>query len=144
MGLDIYSASDKSYHYGYSGIHQVRYMGYRSIGGVGDFGTFMEFQRQPEITGKLEEAMERFPNLFWHSDCDGEYTIDGEVKPWDKPGRLETGNSKGLLEELQHIKDNLPAKNDKQVSEMSWSIFNSLYELTKDVVENHDGRLEFS
>lgn len=150
MGLDIGSLSDKEYSYSYSGIHYIRYMAYCSIGGedgyldwhknyYGEWGA----TEPVEITGKYVEVQERFPNLYVHSDCDGKYTLDGHVEEDNGKNGLQTGNSRELLKELEYIKAELPKKHDKEVTDRDWYVFNMLYELVKDVVENHDGVIEF-
>lgn len=150
MGLDIRSQSDKDYSYNYSGIHYIRYMAYCSIGGqdsyldwhhnyYGAFGNTEPF----EITGKYEEAQEKFINLYNHSDCDGTYTMRGKVEPLGSTGGLQTGNSKALLKELQFVKDNLQETHDGH-DKRNWYVFDMFYDLVEDVVNNHNGRIEFS
>lgn len=140
MGLDIFSASEKEYHFSYHGIHEIRYMAYRSIGGSLSFADW--HHQQSEGGEEYDKTLDKFPNLCWHSDCDGSYTLTDEVEPFDKLTNLSTGNSKGLLEELQFVKDNVP-RNDSFVSGREWHIFDALYDLVKDVVNNYDGEIEF-
>ncbi len=146
MGLDIHSKSDKEYHYSYRGLHVIRHLAYLSNGGKKDFGQFMSDQKD---NSKLYiAARAKYPNLFWHSDCDGEYTLDGKVESFDSTA-LQTGNSLELLEELEEVKRVLNIKKPStdvitEMTDRDAYIFYMLYDLVKDVVENHDGVLKFS
>ena len=80
-----------------------------------------------------------YPNLYWHSDCEGTYTLRG--KPDFEKGKLLTGNSKQLLWELNDIKAILVNEPNESVSENDWRIFDMLHELVKDTVENYGGKL---
>lgn len=152
MGLDIMSQSDKDYHYSYSGIHYIRYMAYKSIGGTDDYTTWHDSyygkwgETAPAtISGKYAEAQEKFKNLYLHSDCDGKYTPKGRIGT--EASGLQTGNSIKLLKELEYIKSNLPHKEpvnaDEQFTDRDWYVFNMFYDLVEDVVNNYDGVLEF-
>lgn len=144
MGLDIFSASDKDYHFSYHGLHEIRYMAYRSIGGkLSESDWYHEQAAENRETPEYDKALAKFPNLYWHSDCDGNYTLDGHIESFETPGSLQTGNSKELLEELQFVKDNLP-RNDTFVGEREWFIFDAMYGLVKDTVDNYDGKIEFA
>lgn len=143
MGLDILSASEKDYHFSYHGLHEIRYMAYRSIGGkLDEREWYKEQANETTETPEYDKALAKFPNLYWHSDCDGKYTRRGRVESFDKPGNLQTGNSVGLLKELQFVKDNLPV-NDSFAGYHEWMIFNAFYDVVKDVVENYDGVIQF-
>ena len=72
MGLGI-KTKNKRYHRSYSALHRVR-----------------------ELAGD-ESA---YPNLINHSDCSGDYTINGQ--PGDE--HLEHGNLAGLIVELKTLK----------------------------------------
>ena len=144
MGLDISSKSKKDYHYSYSGIYYIRFMAYRTSGGDKPYLDYYSSMTADEFPDDVEKAIKQFPNLCWHSDCDGTYTVRGKVASYENPGTLQKGNSKGLLSELQYIKDNLPKKHDPTVTDRDWYVFNMLYELVKDVVENYDGKIEFN
>jgi len=144
MGLDIYSkSSNKSYHFGYSGIHQLRYIAYRVVGGDKTFSGYMRMgDERPEgcFDFCYTCACYHFPNLMFHSDCEGTYTKRGKVLTDE---HLLKGNSKGLLKELEAL--NTLADRENAKGEIRWDdIFPQLYELVKDVVENGDGKLIFN
>lgn len=144
MGLDISSKSEKSYHSSYGGLHQVRWMAYKSLGGIRDYGMWHQLYSNDEKDSKDEKSYEEYPNLMWHSDCDGTYTPDGKIDNMDKPeNNLTTGNSVELLKELRLVKERLDERLNKYITEHDWAKFNMLYDLVEDVVENHDGVLEF-
>lgn len=141
MGLDINSKSDKEYHAGYSGLHQIRYMGYKAQGGKKGYSDWHTVQHQeagPDWPFTM--CMLFYPNLYWHSDCDGTYTLRGKIDMDN--GTLQTGNSKQLLWELNDIRDMLIAGDSADTNELDWDRFNMLRDLVEDVVKNYDGRLE--
>ena len=160
MGLDISGeVSEKDYHYGYSGIHQVRWLGLLCMGmpeklesGQDSFLVMshpyfdnpMHPEEQIPSPGGFQElfwwimmAGYYLPNLMFHSDAEGTYTKRGKV--FAKHG-LESGNSVGLLKELEFIKRDTKEDIKKL---LAWEIFNSLYELVKDEVENGKGKIYF-
>lgn len=142
MGLYIHSESSFEYGYSYSGLHYIRWMAHRSIGGTMDFSEFMESQRCENE--EYIKTRDKFPNLLWHSDCDGTYTLRGKVEPFDTSGDLLHGNSRGLLEELKFIKEELPKLNDPEISERYWYVFDMFYNVVKDTVENCNGKIAFN
>lgn len=159
MGLVITSkGSSKEYSFGYSGLHQLRWVAYKICGGEKSFGDAMSMQegvlhseqfefpkldsicklKEPHYDWSFFEALQKFPNLLWHRDDGGSYNLTG------KPAALDedplTGNSKGLLEELRTL-DKLGGKWKGKVR---WDeIFPQLYALVKEVVEEGDGALSF-
>jgi len=157
MGLYIYGkTSKKKYSYSYSALHQVRYLALITCGipekvcGKDSFLLYSQFFFMPnQITGSLADEMRRyisaiqisgyyFPNLMLHSDCDGNYTKNGRIMSdpeWSK------GNSKQLLKELKRLEESLE---DKYKQGFNWQIFNDLFDLVKDEVENGKGHLVFS
>lgn len=142
MGLDIQSKSDKEYHASYGGLHQIRWMAYKSVHGVRDYAMWHELYRTGDQDSRNELAEKDYPNLMLHSDCDGGYTPDGKVST-DGGEAYQTGNSVQLLKELETIKQRLDEHPNKYIIDRYWDRFNMLYDLVKDVVENHDGVLEF-
>lgn len=145
MGLDISSKSSHTYHASYGGLHQIRFLAYKSMGGLLDFSTW--HHQQAEGGSEYDRTLEKFPNLLWHSDCDGAYTRRGKVASFEDPKGLQTGSSVGLLKELELIKDtlNLQRPKDSWTDNQSYTanLFYMLYDVVKDVVENYDGRIEF-
>ncbi len=154
MGLDIYSQSDKDYHYGYSGLHYIRYMAYRALSGKKKYSDWHSLERQDvEPDWAYAHCLLFYPNLYWHSDCDGTYTKRGKLD--FTKNTLLTGNSKQLLWELDDIKEMLEGSGkglakikskeelNAEISDRDWQVFNMFHDLVKDVVENHDGHLEF-
>ena len=146
MGLDITSKSKLEYRWSYSGLHQIRYMGYLAQEGKAGYTDWHEMQslkREPDWP--FAYAFAAYPNLYWHSDCDGGYTSSGHIAPIHSRGEVElsTGNSKELLSELTDIKNLLEETNNPEVTVHDWNVFNMLHDLVRDVVMNQDGRLEF-
>lgn len=141
MGLAILSQSEYEYHYSYSGIHKVRYLAYKYCGGEKDFVDFMEMGREnKEFDWPYIVALDKFRNLLWHSDCEGTYSREETTEPLDSKVGLEHGNSIGLLRELDLLKQ---YQKETTGSENAWEVFNNLFNLVKDCVENYDGKLEF-
>jgi hypothetical protein len=127
----------------YSGMHKIRYLGYKAQNGRKDFGEFMTMQHgrmESDTDHAIAMCYLHYPNLFWHSDCEGSYTLRGKVD-LEESGKLLTGNSRQLLWELNDIARRLGYDADNQ--QPSWELFVVFRELVKDVVENHDGKLEF-
>ncbi len=137
MGLDISSKSSKEYHFGYGGIHYVRYYAYKVCGGEKDFIGYSNMARDDSYDWEGVLAHALFPNLMIHSDCEGSYTLKGKVNPFVSRD-LYTGNSTELLKELQFI-----IKKYKQDGVRDDSL-KALYALVKDVVKNHNGKLTFN
>ena len=160
MGLRISSkSSKKKYNCGYSGIHKLRWIAYKICDGEKDFSDFLMMQKgylnnkllkvpvpydemlgfkEPHYDWSYIMTLQEFPNLMWHSDCDGTYSKNEKIAPLDKTPL--TGNSRELLSELKILKKkSLPFRKYIQ-----WDrIFNQLYNLVEDVVEKGDGKLIF-
>jgi len=159
MGLYIYSkSSKKTYQRSYGGLHRLRWVAYKICGGDKDFGGFMlmfdgwfseEYVKSEYIelgvklpTGHYDwgyiVALQEFPNLMWHDDGDGIYTLRGRVAKFSEEPL--TGNSKQLLKELRILRK----KGKKFFTPRIEEIFKDLYKLVRDVVENGDGKIIFS
>ena len=162
MGLIVSGkSSKKEYNFGYSGLHQIRWIAYKICGGKKNYVEFMSMHngllhkkdfkypdcesfsenilfilKEPHYDWAYLVALQKFPNLMWHSDCDGIYSKNGKVAPLDKTPL--TGNSRELLSELEILKKkSLPFR-----KEIRWNkIFNQLYDLVEDVVEKGDGKV---
>lgn len=163
MGLDIHGKkSDLGCHFNYSGIHFVRWLAVLICGAPHRFGnedsnytTFhwetsgcpsimkpFELPTQDQLTNwnwALKCTGYYFPNLMFHSDAKGSYTPRGKV--FKKEGLL-SGNSKGLLKELNLIEEEMTDKIKCQ-NPRGYEIFKTLHTLVKDEVENGDAVLEF-
>ncbi len=57
-----------------------------------------------------DKAKEAFPNLVWHSDCEG-YYVGFLPEEWSEESHLWVGSVEGLYKELQKISSNM-IKND--------------------------------
>jgi len=91
MGLDISSQSQYRYHAGYSGIHLLRYEAYKSYGGEKDFPGWMSMQNTNthEQDKAFMKTVQMYPNLVWHSDCDGGYTTDSKSIDYFEQGEID-------------------------------------------------------
>lgn len=160
MGLSIVGAvSKKTYRCSYSGLHQIRWLALLACGAPFEWSNRKEktytfgwvtnpvvFPGQEPSADELTawnwaqmQAGYYFPNLMFHSDCEGRYTPRGKV--FGK--NLMSGNSKKLLKELEFLKEQLKEDFTFELPEFALEIFNTLYELVKDEVENGKGVLNF-
>lgn len=163
MGLDIYGkVSKKEYHLSYSGLHLVRWLALlvcglpKEICGDTSFtwatspflhGYVMKGKELPSpelmrtILWSFQQVGYLFPNLMFHSDCDGTYTKTGKVL---QNHELLTGNSIGLLKELEDLKEELKLNPDLVDKESrAIGVFNTLYDLVQDEVKNGKAHLSF-
>lgn len=156
MGLDACGkVSRKKYHWGYSGLHQIRWLALLALGmpqeikGNSTFcalsggwklqdGWYQDEERT--ILWYVQLSGKYFPNLMFHSDCEGTYTKTGRL---DLNGKLMRGNSRSLLKELQMIKDSENLKNNHLKLGKAMEIFDMFYDLVKDEVENGKGHITF-
>lgn len=123
MGLAIYTThTDKDIHWGYHTLHIIRDFALQSCGvnkelcsiirscysGNVDIVRFlMAYHPEIEIKSSDFSGMQiagfLYPNLLFHSDCEGDYTYRGRVmsgKYWHK------GNIKQLKNELECLLEN--------------------------------------
>ena len=152
MGLDAYGKkSKKKYHWGYSGLHLIRWLALLSLGmpkeikgestfcalsGGWKFKKDWYQDEERTVLWFVQMSGHYFPNLMFHSDCDGAYTKTGKFLG----NKLQSGNSKKLLEELESIKKNLKPCNE---TERAFECFNLFYDLVKDEVENGEAHITF-
>lgn len=152
MGLDINVAgSDKSYHAGYGALHLVRWLALvqcgfpEKIAGESSFGVWPTCYVLPEgFTGKmlsdlmlpLQVAGHHYPNLLLHCDSEGSYSRRGKVDT----GTLMTGNSVGLLAELECLMEWVP---ERLKQGNHWTTLKMLHGVVEAAVKNGDGRVEF-
>ena len=144
MGLTIYTKhTDKEIHWGYHTLHIVRDFALQSCGvnkelcriirscnsGNVDIVRFLiAYHPDIQITSKdfggMQMAGFLYPNLLFHSDCDGDYTYRGRVMSddyWYK------GNIKQLKNELENLlewSENIENNNAKRFTK-------ELYDLVK-------------
>lgn len=144
MGLSIRSKSENTYDAPYSALHRVRYMAYAAAGGREDYVTYHKNYTSDTVERAFMDANLAYPNLMWHSDCDGTYTPDGKVGSYIEVDNLMTGNSVELLAELKDITERLQPENHPVDNEYDWNTMTALYDIVEDTVENYDGVLEFS
>ena len=120
MGLAIYTThTDKDIHWGYHTLHIVRDLALQSCGVNKElcsiirscYSSKVDIVRflmayHPEIEIKssdfagMQLAGYYYPNLLFHSDCEGDYTYRGRVmtdKYWQR------GNIKQLKNELENL-----------------------------------------
>lgn len=156
MGLWITGkGSKKEYSRSYFALHLVRWLALRicglneKIAGKTSFSYLNDAYINKDAIPTPDEMLNLvwanrvaghfYPNLLFHSDCEGSYTKKGAVL---KNENLLTGNSIGLLKELKKLKREKPKKISMD-DERAWDTFNTLYELVKDEVENGEGILNF-
>ena len=159
MGLNISGeVSHKHYRCGYNGLHQVRWLAMLSMGapinwknGDPTYGWIthpwvgLDCNKAPQSDELMSWMFAAeccgyfYPNLIFHSDCDGEYTPKGKV--FKKPG-LRSGNSKELLKELRLLKNELKDC-EFNLPERAMEIYQMLYDLVEDEVLNGKGVLKF-
>jgi len=104
MGLDIeFYLEEKhaSLDYSYHTIHILREYACKMVGAISEDD---------------EKPKENFPNLVWHSDCEGYYVgflpSDNPNNPeWSKDSQLWVGSVEGLYKELQKISTHMIANN---------------------------------
>ena len=141
MGLSIYTAhTDKSIHWGYHTLHIVRDLALQSCGvdkglctiirsccsGKVDIVRFlMAYHPEVEIKSSdfygMQMAGFLYPNLLFHSDCEGDYTYRDKVMTNE---HWTTGNIKQLKKELERLLGNMEDDGVKQ-------IVGELYKLVK-------------
>lgn len=146
MGLDISGwDSKKSYHCGYSGIHQIRWLA--SIAS-GAYKTYAEFYKLYECGTPMEKLFPNFEQLMHFSDAEGILVPSFFLRQVEYKNSYHLGNSEKLLAELKLIK--LALKEDKETFEYlkvfetrAIDIFEQLYDLVLDEVEEGTGILKF-
>lgn len=156
MGLDILGEhSEYEYSYGYSALHRVRKLAYlymgvpkalvetmNSVNQKEDVYDINNFQRMHDLSvEKLKITPDdlynillvgyHFPNLLFHSDCEGTYTTIGKVMETDD---WLTGNIYELNKELTILKDYFVEHADKidAVTLSDCTILNCLQKLVAD------------
>jgi len=160
MGLDIScKISKKSIRWNYSTLHLIRWLALQACGLPKEIcgKTSYSWATSPFLHGYVIDGKELpspdlmatilfsfkqagyyFPNLMFHSDCEGNYTKSGKV--FSKP-ELTGGNSTQLLKELELLKKEIP---EQEKDSRTLVAFNQFYELVKDEVENGNGYIEFN
>jgi len=91
-----------------------------------------------EMTQGLQLSGHYYPNLMFHSDCEGAYTKTGKVL---EPGKeWTTGNLHGLLSELKLLEKEAP---EDLKTGRPWGTFKMLYALVEDEVRLGGNKIEF-
>lgn len=149
MGLDITGKSSEfTYHGSYHGLHLIRWLAMVNCGlprKIEDRDSFAlviaPFPRTVILNQIAIDAIQKsgyfYPNLMFHSDCEGNYTKNGKIFKYSS---LETGNSIKLLKELRELNDS--SEREKE-DEHCWDYFDMLHKLVEDEVENGKGHLIF-
>ena len=144
MGLDI-SGPNTHYHHSYAGLHYIRYMAYLYCGGERSYGAWMDLRMSGAFGERVYDwctiiAHQQFPNLMFHSDCGGKYTIKGKCNPLD--GRLESGNTRDLLRELVRLRRVAKRVKDGKVDGFSrHESYYSLLAVVRDSLKHGNGTL---
>lgn len=144
VGLAIYTThTDKDIHWGYHTLHIVRDLALQSCGvnkelcsiirscysGKVDIVRFlMAYHPEIQITSNDFSGMQLagyyYPNLLFHSDCEGDYTYRGRVMTGNY---WHTGNVKQLKNELE-----LLLKESKDIdNDSAKELTQELYDLVK-------------
>lgn len=149
MGLDI-RVNDKKYSWSYSALHQIRALALVYVGIPetinGKYCSFMltffcltqdqgDSINSENLTNYFHFAMvagHLFPNLLFHSDCEGEYSKDGKINL----DTYKNGNSIELLMELDLIKSNKNCQKTLKKSERLNEQFTDFYDCVKEAVSS--------
>ena len=97
-----------------------------------DTGQMREFLFAVQVAGYL------YPQILFHSDCEGTYTKRGKILG----DGLLTGNSIKLLAELESLCETFA--DTEHETTRSYALTKELRDLVKDEVENGSGRILFS
>jgi len=130
MGLDIefyLEGKHASLDYNYSTIHILREYACKMVGAENE---------------EHEKAKEAFPNLVWHSDCEGYYvgflpSDNPNNEEWFKDSQLWVGSVQGLYKELQKISAHMIAnKFEDKAKEILSDFLQCFNEIGYDPEEN--------
>lgn len=149
MGLYIYGKhTDKECHWGYGMLHIIRDIALMTCGVQEEFakatraywdkeGYTLEhyiksncpsLKIAPSDLYGLRLAGYYYPNLLFHSDCDGTYTKNGKLM---NDCHWLTGSLSGLQKELNLLKSELQKEN-YEITEWQENAINQLFELVED------------
>lgn len=155
MGLSIRTEhTDEHISWGYSVIHMVRTLAYIACKVPKDIAILrMRYlitsdDIKVNYTGENFNQMSAtgflFPNLLWHSDCDGTYTARGKVAF----GAMLTGNIYKLHEELEMlISEDFRNNKEYKMQEIPESWIESLekfYALVSEEIKHKRPKIMFS
>ena len=151
MGLDVDGwSSDKTYHCGYSGIHQIRWLGAILSGFMESYSDFMKLYERDDIP--MDKRFSRFEQLMHFSDSEGIFVPEWFLRKVDYKESYYLGNSTKLLDELRIIKFGIYEmykdkdyfnERTKVFESRAFDIFKELFELVEDEVINGKGILVF-
>lgn len=171
MGLSIFTKTGENIHWSYTTIHRtVRWLaliycgmpynlgknfqgenidsmafymyGNAKPGDIYDSKKMLEFIWAVQLSGKY------FPNILFHSDCEGGYTKNGKCDP-ENDDELFGGNSIQLLKELKKIYEAYKNDNFKgqecEINKLknAFKYFKDFYFLVKKEVEEGKGTIRF-
>lgn len=147
MGLDISGVySDKTYHWGGSGLHQIRALAIQVAGKRDTFGEafdylMLEMPKMPKFNkdyyGLLEdEGLLDFHQLLHFSDAEGIMIKGWYLKGIDTSRSMTLGLLGKFYEELEIIREAVTTDMDKYNRQPTMKIFWMLYNLVKDEAEN--------
>ena len=147
MGLDISGfCSDKTYHWGSSGLHQIRALAIQVAGKRDTFDEAFEYlmfemPKMPKFKndyyGLLEdEGLLDFHQLLHFSDSEGIMIKGWYLRNIDTSRSMTLGSLGELYEELEFIREAVTSDMDKYNRQPTMKIFWMLYNLVKDEAEN--------
>jgi len=147
LGLDINGVcSDKTYHWGGSGIHQIRALAIQVAGKRGTFDeafNYLMFEMpkmlkfNKDYYGLLEdEGLLKFHQLLHFSDGEGIMVRDWYLKGIDTSRSMTLGLLDKFYEELEIIREAVTSDMEKYNRQPTMKIFWMLYNLVKDEAEN--------
>lgn len=147
MGLDIDGFySDKTYHWGSSGLHQIRALAIQVAGKRDTFDEAFEYlmfemkdmpKWKNDYYGLLEdEGLLDFHQLLHFSDSEGIMIKDWHLKGIDTSRSMTLGCLGQLYEELEIIREAVTTDVNKYNRQPTMKIFWMLYNLVKDEAEN--------
>jgi hypothetical protein len=159
MGLDIHGEKTGGHMgYSYSRLHyNARYLALifcsmpefldeeKEVSAIGFYmnpftdGKRLNISKLQQFIYAVQISGIEFPNLLLHSDCEGTYTKRGKI---DTDGQLMTGNSVGLMKELEKIVNEKEFQTEKYTQQMAYT--KSFYELVKKEIEEGSGKIIFS
>ena len=163
MGLDIIPKhSEITYHRSYSALHLVRRLAFTYMNipksviealfcrndhiDVYDYNMYCRARDinkekltiTPTDLYNLVIVGYKFPNLLFHSDCEGSYTVNSSVM---QETNWETGNIYGLNDELTLLYNHFKAMNITEVE--GFHVLSQLQQLVEDECRYDDPVIEF-
>jgi hypothetical protein len=148
MGLSI-KGTNKTFKRSYSGIHHIRWLAMLTLGAPKslnrnwmyspNFNTVTDSSKYQELLSSAFLTGFYYPNLFFHSDCQGTYTKTGKILESDE---LKTGNIKKLYKELIKLKGSITEDLEKE-NQYAVELLNELFDLVDDEIKYGKNKLLF-